>query len=71
MRTARAGVPAAAAALSDPLNPAAIDELGFTVGKEVQVVVADPAAIEKLVSKYYGEDTESVGDILAELGKLK
>ena len=55
-------------ALSDPLNPAAIDELGFTVGKEVQVVVADPGAIEKLVSKYYGEDNESVGDILAELG---
>ena len=55
-------------ALSDPLNPAAIDELGFTVGKEVQVVVADPSAIEKLVSKYYGDDNESVGDILAELG---
>jgi type IV pilus assembly protein PilB len=55
-------------ALSDPLNPAVIDELGFSIGKEVQVLVADPAAIEKLVSKYYGEDTESVGDILAELG---
>jgi type IV pilus assembly protein PilB len=55
-------------ALSDPLNPAVIDELGFSVGKEIQVVVADPAAIEKLVAKYYGEDNESVGDILAELG---
>src|SRR6266850_3661015 len=55
-------------ALSDPLNPAVIDELGFSVGKEIQVLVADPAAIEKLVSKYYGEDTESVSDILAELG---
>ncbi len=55
-------------ALSDPLNPAVIDELGFSVGKEIQIVVADPAAIEKLVSKYYGEDNESVGDILAELG---
>src|SRR5437762_1835766 len=55
-------------ALSDPLNPAVIDELGFSVGKEIQIVVADPAAIEKLVNKYYGEDNESVGDILAELG---
>src|SRR5205823_2903859 len=27
-------------ALSDPLNPAAIDELGYMTGKEVQVVVA-------------------------------
>jgi len=55
-------------AFADPLNPAVIDELGFSVGKEVQVLVADPAAIEKLVTKYYGEDNESVGDILAELG---
>lgn len=55
-------------ALSDPLNPAVIDELGFSVGKEVQILVADPAAIEKMVAKYYGEDSESVGDILAELG---
>jgi len=55
-------------ALSDPLNPAVIDELGFSVGKEIQIVVADPAAIEKLVAKYYGDDNESVGDILAELG---
>jgi len=55
-------------ALSDPLNPAVIDELGFSVGKEIQVLVADPAAIEKLINKYYGDDNESVGDILAELG---
>jgi type IV pilus assembly protein PilB len=55
-------------ALADPLNPAVIDELGFSIGKEIQIVVADPAAIDKLVAKYYGEDSESVGDILAELG---
>jgi type IV pilus assembly protein PilB len=55
-------------ALADPLNPAVIDELGFSIGKEIQIVVADPAAIERLVGKYYGEDSESVGDILAELG---
>jgi len=55
-------------ALADPLNPSAIDDLGYIVGKEVQVVVADPAAIEKLIDKYYGEQTESVGDILKELG---
>src|SRR6266404_5813379 len=55
-------------ALVDPLNPAIVDELGFSIGKEIQLVVADPAAIEKLVAKYYGEDSESVSDILAELG---
>src|SRR5258707_1422590 len=31
-------------ALTDPLNPAVIDELGFSVGKEVQVMVAAPSA---------------------------
>jgi type IV pilus assembly protein PilB len=55
-------------ALVDPLNPAVIDELGYVIGKEVHVVVADPVAVEKLIAKYYGEGTESVGDILKELG---
>src|ERR1043165_159422 len=57
-------------ALVNPLNPSIIDELGFTVGKEkeLQLVVADPGSIEKLIDKYYGEDTEDVGNILAELG---
>ena len=55
-------------ALADPLNPAAIDELGYMTGKEVQVVVADPAQIEKAINKHYGEESESVSDILKELG---
>jgi type IV pilus assembly protein PilB len=55
-------------ALADPLNPSTIDDLGFLVGREIQLVVADPAEIEKLIQKYYGEETESVGDILKELG---
>src|SRR5438093_10255425 len=55
-------------ALADPLNPAAIDELGYMTGKEVQVVVADPAQIEKAINKHYGEESESVSDILKQLG---
>src|SRR6266516_1183453 len=55
-------------ALSDPLNSAAIDELGYLTGKEIQVVVADPAQIEKAINKNYGEESESVSDILKELG---
>src|SRR5438034_3245210 len=47
-------------ALADPLNPSTIDELAYIVGKEIQILVADPAAIEKIVSRYYGEDSESV-----------
>lgn len=55
-------------ALIDPLNPSAIDELSYAVGKEIQVVVADPAAVARLIDKYYGQETESVSDILKQLG---
>jgi len=55
-------------AMANPLNPAAVDEISYIVAKEVQLVVADPTAIEKVISKHYGDDSESVGDILRELG---
>src|SRR5205823_6104765 len=49
-------------------KPAAIDEVGYLTGKEIQVVVADPTQIEKAISKHYGEENESISDILKELG---
>ena len=55
-------------AMADPLNPGAVDELAYMTGKEVQIVVADPAQIEKAINKHYGQEMESVGDILKELG---
>src|SRR5688572_3427235 len=51
-------------ALGDPLNAAVVDELGFIVGREVQVLVADQAQITRLVDKYYPEDASSFGDAL-------
>lgn len=58
-------------AFVDPLNPEIINELGFSVGKEIQVVVADPGQIEKAINKFYAEENESVSDILKELGADK
>jgi type IV pilus assembly protein PilB len=58
-------------ALTDPLNPGRIDELGFVIKKDIQLVVADPAQIEKAIEKFYGEPMEageSVSEILKELG---
>jgi type IV pilus assembly protein PilB len=56
-------------ALVDPLNPEVIDQLGFTLGKELQVVVADPAQIRKALDKFYPQDGDSgLSDILKELG---
>jgi type IV pilus assembly protein PilB len=55
-------------ALADPLDPAHADEIGFASKREVQVVVADPAEIEKAVDRYYGqEEAEDMSHILQEL----
>jgi type IV pilus assembly protein PilB len=56
-------------ALADPLDPARSDEINFAVKKTVQVVVADPAEIEKAIEQHYGQETEDVSDILKELGE--
>src|SRR5688572_5361707 len=56
-------------AMADPLtNHQAIDELAYIVSREIQLVVADESAIGRLISRHYGDDTESVSDILKELG---
>lgn len=55
-------------ALVDPLNPAVVDELAMSIGKEVQLVVADPAQVEKLIQKFYPAESSGVADLLKELG---
>jgi type IV pilus assembly protein PilB len=56
-------------ALANPLDPAHADEVGFASKREVQVVVADPAEIEKAIERHYGqEETEDFSHILKELG---
>lgn len=57
-------------AFADPLNPEAIDQVGFTLpGKDIQVAVADPAQIRKALDKFYpAEDGSGLSDILKELG---
>jgi type IV pilus assembly protein PilB len=56
-------------ALAEPLSPGTVDELGFVLGgKEVNVVVADPSQIERLVNKYYPEDASDLTDVLNDLG---
>ena len=58
-------------ALVEPLNVGRIDELGFVVKKDIQLVVADPVQVQKIIEKYYPEENESVTDILKELGSDK
>src|SRR5208282_683537 len=56
-------------ALADPLDPTTVDQLAYVIRKEIIPVVADPVAIEKAVSKYYGDSQSSVADIIKELGQ--
>ena len=39
-------------ALVEPLNSGRIDELGFVVKKDIQLVVADPAQVQKAIEKF-------------------
>jgi len=61
-------------ALVDPLNPGRMDELGFLIKKDLQLVVAEPDRIQKLIEKFYSEggaENESFSEILRELGADK
>ena len=40
-------------ALVDPLNPGRMDELGFVVKQDIQLVVADPVQVQRAIEKYY------------------
>ncbi|MGA3265436.1 MAG: ATPase, T2SS/T4P/T4SS family [Verrucomicrobiota bacterium] len=56
-------------AVADPLDPARADEIQFAVKRDIQVVVADPGEIERVLDRLYGhEESESFSDILKELG---
>ena len=59
-------------AMSNPLMPAAADEIHFTAKREIQVVVADPGDIKRAIERFYGaEENESFAEILKELGDDK
>jgi type IV pilus assembly protein PilB len=56
-------------ALADPLDPARADEIRFSAKREIQIVVADPAEVDKAIERLYGQgESENFSDILKELG---
>ncbi len=59
-------------AVANPLNPQLADEIQFAAKRDVLIVVADPAEIQKAVERHYGqEENESFAEILKELGDEK
>ena len=55
-------------AMCDPLNQQTLEDLRFTLGKDVRAVVAPVYQIEELIKKHYGSDSSDLDAILAELG---
>jgi type IV pilus assembly protein PilB len=57
-------------ALAEPLDPAKADEIHFSAKRDIQIVVADPAEIDKAIERHYGQgESENFSEILKELGK--
>ncbi|MDA9592008.1 GspE/PulE family protein [bacterium] len=53
----------------DPFNPAIIDDLTFTLNKDITIVVCNPEHIDSLLIATYGEEDSSIDDILSDLGE--
>ncbi|MBU4590879.1 MAG: type II secretion system ATPase GspE [Candidatus Omnitrophica bacterium] len=59
----------ATVAVSDPSNMKLVDDLRFVTGLNIKVVAAKEEDIKKAVERYYGEEEESLGDIIDEAKK--
>tara|TARA_R100000027_G_scaffold62209_1_gene54154 strand:- start:7773 stop:9464 length:1692 start_codon:yes stop_codon:yes gene_type:complete len=51
----------------DPLNFSIVDDLTFSLNKDIHLVVADPPQIETLLYETYGQGDSSIDDLLGEL----
>lgn len=52
---------------SDPFNHGVIDDLTFSLNKDVRLVVTHPEAVTRLVVDTYGEENASIDDLLSEI----
>ena len=51
-------------AVVNPLDPNVVDNLRFTVQKEIAVYVAPAAHIQQIIEKFYGTDVSDMEDVL-------
>ena len=54
-------------ALVDPLNPQSVEDLRFTLGREIIVVIAPDYLVEAKINECYGGEGRAMGDILSQL----
>ncbi len=52
----------------DPFNHRVVDDLAFTLGRDVRLVVGEPGRVAALIRQHYGEDEASLEEVLSEAG---
>ncbi len=53
--------------VTDPFNTQAVDDLTFALDRNVRLFFADPDKIDIQITQHYGEDQESIDDLLQEI----
>lgn len=51
----------------DPMNFSIVDDLSFSLRRDVELSVCDPAQMDAALVKFYGEQHSSIEDILSEI----
>jgi type IV pilus assembly protein PilB len=51
----------------DPLNPGLVNDLAFALGREVRVTVADPERVLSLIRSHYGDEDDSLEEVIGNL----
>lgn len=54
-------------ALANPLDPQALEELGFTLGQTIIPAVAPPKQIHEMIDRFYSGESESMNSALEQL----
>jgi type IV pilus assembly protein PilB len=57
--------------VTDPFNTQAVDDLTFALDRNVRLYFADPDKVEVQIKQHYGEDQESIDDVLQEISTGK
>ncbi|WP_414661776.1 type II secretion system ATPase GspE [Horticoccus sp. 23ND18S-11] len=57
--------------VTDPFNAQAVDDLTFALDRNVRLYFADPDKVEVQIKQHYGEDEESIDDLLQEISTGK
>ena len=58
-------------ALGNPLDTQALDDLRFTLNREIVQMVAPRRLVEELIATHYGTDDTSMDDVLKQLGNTQ